>query len=49
MAYKCNKMRIVFYHTNDDKCLLIYAPEYMCANYVFDSENRYGRLNKTIG
>lgn len=38
MAYKCNKMRIVFYHTNDDKCLLIYAPEYMCANYVFDSE-----------
>lgn len=38
MAYKCNKMRIVFYHTGDDKCLLIYAPEYMCANYVFDSE-----------
>ena len=38
MAYKCNKMRIVFYHTSDDKCLLFYAPEYMCANYVFANE-----------
>lgn len=38
MAYKCNRMRIVFYHTNDDRCLLFYIPEYMCSNYVFDNQ-----------
>lgn len=39
MSYKCDKMRIVFYHTNDDNCLLFYIPEYMCANYVFENDS----------
>ena len=38
-SYKCDKMRIVFYHTNDDNCLLFYIPEYMCANYVFENDS----------
>lgn len=39
MAYKCGKMRIVFYHTNDGKCLLFYIPEYMCSNYIFGNDS----------
>lgn len=29
------KMRIVFYRTNDERCLLFYISDYMCNNYVF--------------
>ena len=33
MVYRHQKLRIVFYHTYDDQCLLFYAPEYICSNY----------------
>ena len=29
------KMRILFYRTNDERCLLFYISDYMCSNYVF--------------
>ena len=35
MVYRHKKLRIVFYHTSDDKCLLFYTPEYICSNYKF--------------
>ncbi len=35
-VYRHDKLRVVFYHTSDDKCLLFYAPEYICANYIFE-------------
>jgi hypothetical protein len=36
MVYETKKMRIVFYHTLEDKCLLFYISDYMCANYILD-------------
>jgi putative nucleotidyltransferase with HDIG domain len=36
MVYETRKMRIVFYHTLEDKCLLFYISDYMCANYILD-------------
>ena len=36
MLYETHKMKVVFYHTVDDKCLLFYISDYMCSNYVFE-------------
>lgn len=33
LVHKDKKMRIVFYHTTDDKFVLFYISDYMCANY----------------
>lgn len=38
MAYETTKMRIIFYHTFDDKCLLFYTSDYMCSNYIFEKK-----------
>lgn len=39
MIYPANKMRIVFYRTGADKCLLFYISDYMCSNYIFEEKN----------
>ncbi len=36
MLYETFKMKVLFYHTTDDKCLLFYISDYMCSNYVFE-------------
>ena len=36
-VYETRKMRIVFYHTFDDKFLLFYISDYMCGNYILES------------
>ncbi|MBR1741540.1 MAG: HD-GYP domain-containing protein, partial [Lachnospiraceae bacterium] len=33
--FPAEKMRIVFYRTDDERCLLFYISDYMCNNYVF--------------
>lgn len=33
--FLANKMRIVFFRTDDERCLLFYISDYMCNNYVF--------------
>ena len=33
--FLADKMRIVFYRTDDERCLLFYISDYMCNNYVF--------------
>ena len=33
LVHKDNKMRVVFYHTVDDKFVLFYISDYLCANY----------------
>lgn len=33
LVHRNKKMRIVFYHTPDDKFVLFYISDYMCANY----------------
>ena len=38
MIYPAKKMRIVFYRTGEDKCLLFYISDYMCSNYIFDRQ-----------
>lgn len=38
MVYETMKMRIVFYHTIDDKHLLFYISDYMCSNYIFKKQ-----------
>lgn len=38
MVYETMKMRIVFYHTMDDKHLLFYISDYMCSNYIFKKQ-----------
>lgn len=35
MVYETKKMRVVFYRTLDDRCLLFYISDYLCGNYVF--------------
>lgn len=40
MLYETRKMRVVFYHTLDDKCLLFYISDYMCSNYVFGKREK---------
>lgn len=40
MVYETKKMRIVFYHTFDDKCLLFYISDYMCSNYILDKQEK---------
>ena len=37
MVYETKKMRIVFYHTFDDKFLLFYISDYMCGNYILEA------------
>lgn len=39
MVYEADKMRIVFYRTADEKCLVYYISDYMCANYKFEEES----------
>ena len=34
MIYPAMKMRVVFYRTDDERCLLFYISDYMCNNYV---------------
>lgn len=43
MAYETAKMKIIFYHTFDDKCLLFYISDYMCGNYIFEKQ---GKINE---
>ena len=38
MLFIAQKNRVIFYHTVDEKCLLFYISDYMCANYLFDAE-----------
>lgn len=38
MIYLARKMRIVFYRTEEDKCLLFYISDYMCSNYIFEEK-----------
>lgn len=38
MIYVARKMRIVFYRTGGDKCLLFYISDYMCSNYIFEEK-----------
>lgn len=38
ILYPAQKMRIVFYRTEEDKCLLFYISDYMCSNYIFEEE-----------
>lgn len=40
MVYETKKMRIVFYHTVDDKCLLFYISDYMCSNYILEKQEK---------
>lgn len=40
MIYETRKMRVVFYRTLDDKCLLFYISDYMCSNYVFRKQEK---------
>lgn len=37
-VYSARKMRIVFYRTDEDKCLLFYISDYMCSNYIFEEK-----------
>lgn len=39
IIYPARKMRIVFYRTGGEKCLLFYISDYMCSNYIFEEEN----------
>lgn len=38
MVYETMKMRILFYHTIDDKHFLFYISDYMCSNYIFKKQ-----------
>lgn len=38
MVYTRYRLRVVFYRTKDEKCMLYYIPEYMCSNYVFEDK-----------
>lgn len=38
MIYPARKMRIVFYRTEEEKCLLFYISDYMCSNYIFEEQ-----------
>lgn len=40
MVYETAKMKIIFYHTFDDKCLLFYISDYMCGNYIFEKQGK---------
>lgn len=40
MAYEANKMKIVFYRTFEEKCLLFYISDYMCGNYIFEKQGK---------
>ncbi len=40
MVYEMMKMRIVFYHTMDDKHFLFYISDYMCSNYIFKERSQ---------
>lgn len=40
MIYEAKKMKIAFYHTFDDKCLLFYVSDYMCSNYIFGKREK---------
>ena len=40
MVYEAKKMRIIFYHTFDDKCLLFYISDYMCSNYILEKQEK---------
>ncbi len=42
MVYAAGKMRIVFYRTLDDRCLLFYISEYLCGNYIMGAEEFTG-------
>lgn len=38
VVYNIGRTKMVLYHTNDDKSILYYIPEYMCTHYVYESK-----------